>query len=76
MSTDPTAAGIRGFLTAERHRQRLSQTRLGQKIGLRTYGCIYAWECGVHEPTLGNFIAWAGGLGYRVELVATEGEDG
>ena len=67
---------IRAALRAERKRQKLSQTAVGQRMGHATYGSVHAWESGAAEPKLSSLHAWAHALGLQLALLPLDDGDG
>lgn len=63
----------RAQLVAARQLQGLSQRALATRIGV-PQPRLSEWELGVYTPTVANWQAWGGALGFELQLVPTKPE--
>ena len=54
-------------LAAERRQSGMSMRAVARLTDVSP-SCVHSWEHGTRDPSLGNLIAWAAALGYRLSL--------
>lgn len=64
---DSHLAAVTALLRAERRNHKVSQTQLGEKIGVQSVA-ISAWETRTITPSLASLTKWADALGWRIDI--------